>query len=186
MAVDATNIGQEVISEEIITFQNGRELSDFLEETFSITEQEGQLLVNYMEGHGYALGHKGTELYRGDLCYEQEQIRWEFDTIDDIVDLVSEWNFEMMQSAKADMESPDNFLDFINKKSRYDNLCEDEKALDVLFDRTKYGKDLNDMAQRLAEEFIRDLTSEKGLDGAIERMKEEIQQGIEQEKGRAR
>ena len=196
MAVNETNIGQEVISEEKepgefqqngseaaqeepTVFQNGRELAAFFEPTFSMTEQEAQLLVNYMEGHGCILGHKNGELYRGDLCYGQERTKWEIDTIDDAVDAVSEWNFEMMQAAKAEMENPDNFLDFINKKSRYDSLCEDEKVLDVLFDRTKHGKELNDMAQKLAEDFIRDLFSEKGLDGAIERMQEEMQQAAQ-------
>ena len=190
MTVDEMNIGQEVISgenepekfqqdgpeAEPTVFQNGKEVAAFFEPTFAMTEQEAQLLVNYTKGHGYILGYKDEGLYRGDLCYEQDRVKWEPDTIDDVVNDVSEWNFEMMQAARADMENPDNMLDFSKKKSDYDSLCEDEKVLDVLFDRTKYGKALNDMAQKLAEEFIRDLTSEKGLEGAIKRMKDEMQQ----------
>lgn len=167
------------VTEEPVTLWSGKELAAFLETTFPMTEQEADLLVGYMEGHNYNLGHKDGVLYRGDLCFEEGKVKWEPDTIDDVVDAVSEWNFEMMQTAKADMENTGDALDYSKKKSYFEKMCEDEKVLDVLFDRTKYGKDLNEMAQKLAEEFICDLNSEEGLDGAIGRMKEEVQKAAQ-------
>lgn len=167
------------VTEEPVTLWSGKELAAFLETTFPMTEQEADLLVGYMEGHNYNLGHKDGVLYRGDLCFEEGKVKWEPDTIDDVVDAVSEWNFEMMQTAKADMENTGDALDYSKKKSYFEKMCEDEKVLDALFDRTKYGKDLNEMAQKLAEEFICDLNSEEGLDGAIGRMKEEVQKAAQ-------
>lgn len=189
-----TNITQEVISEvknpeefqqnkqaetgeEFFTFLTGRELAGFFETAFPMTEQEADLLVNYMEGHGYNLGHKDGKLYQGDICYEERKVKWEPTAIDDVVDAVTDWNFEMMQAAEAEMENAynDDQPDYDEKKRIYDCLWEDEKVLDALFDRTKYGKNLNDMAKGLALDFISDMASEGGLDGSIKRMVGEMQ-----------
>lgn len=169
--------GSKAAGEEPVIFLTGRELAAFFETAFPMTEQEADLLVNYMEGHNYNLGHKDGTLYRGDICYEERKVKWEPDTIDDVVDIVTDWKFEMMQAATADMENAynDDQPDYNEKKRIYDYLWEDEKVLDALFDRTKYGKDLNDMAKKLAVDFISDMTSEGGLDGAIKRMLGEMQ-----------
>lgn len=75
-------------------------------------------------------------------------------------------------------------------------FCADEVLLDKLFDRTKYGKEIEELAKVLAEELIRDAESKDGIDGTIEKMKEAVSAGedllpnvspeLKQNKGRSR
>ncbi len=158
-------------------FQGGKELADFLEPTFPITEIEGEKLLGYMEGHGFLLGYKDGELYRGDLCYAQEETLWEPYSIDDAVNAAFEWNDDLLQEAKAGLSDSKDMIDFANKKSYFDSLCEDEKILDAMFDRTRYGKELDALAATLAETLIQDMKREGGIDAAIEKMAAQIRAG---------
>lgn len=158
-------------------FKDGKELAEFVRETFSITEEEGQKLVDYMEGHGYLLGHMDGEMFRGDLCDSQDKVDWEPYTIDDAVDAVAEWNFELIKDAEAAVTNPKDMIDFANQKSRLDSLREDEQILDKMFDRTKYGKELEALAVTLAEALIEDISREGGIDAAVKKMTDQIKAG---------
>lgn len=68
-------------------------------------------------------------------------------------------------------------IDFSNKKSYLDTLREDEKILDGMFDRTRYGKELEALAVKLAGELIEDMSREGGIDVAIQKMTEQIKEG---------
>lgn len=168
---------REMKAQEPDYFQSGKELAEFLEPTFPITEEEGNKLVGYMEGHGFLLGQKNGELYRGDLCYAEGETLWEAYSIDDAVNAVFEWNDELIQEAKAALLDSKDMIDFANKKSYLDTLCEDEKILDGLFDRTKYGKEIEEFAVTLAEAFFEDMNREGGIDAAVERMAAQIKAG---------
>ena len=146
---------------------------------FHLTEKEAQVLLNYMEGHDFMLGHKEGRLFRGDLSYEQEKVRWLEDTIDDVVDFVNEQNYDLLKTVQAEMKNSNDFIDFTNKKSRFESLQEDYKILDALFDRTKYGREIEALAQKLADEFISDMQSKEGIDGAIRKMTEQIEMGMD-------
>lgn len=158
-------------------FKDGKELAEFVRETFPITEEEGQKLVDYMEGHGYLLGHMDGEMFRGDLCDSQDKVDWEPYTIDDAVDAVAEWNFELIKDAEAAVTNPKDMIDFANQKSRLDSLREDEQILDKMFDRTKYGKELEALAVTLAEALIEDISREGGIDAAVKKMTDQIKAG---------
>lgn len=175
----------------------GAELIKFMEEngiSFQMDEQEADLLCGYMDGHGYVIGQKDGQIFRGDLCAETDRTVWEETTIDDLVDSAMEWNYEMLKEAKADMENPDNFIDFVNKHSRYENLCADEKVLDAMFERTEYGKQIEHVAEILVEQFIQNLQSKGDIDGAVKELVQGINGGHEapdtkqpeQKKGRSR
>ena len=175
----------------------GAEIAEFLKSSnipFKMNEQEAELLSGYMNGHGYVVGQKEGQLYRGDLCAEVDKIVWEETTIDDLVDSATEWNYEFLKEARSEMENPDNFIDFVNKHSRYEKLCADEKVLDAMFDRTKYGEQIEHIAEILADQFIQNLQSKGDIDGAVKELAQGIKGGQEepaiqqpeQQKGRTR
>lgn len=166
--------------EEPDLFSCGGDFAKFMsacDTPFELTETEADKLLGYMEGHDFLLGKKEGKLLRGDLCYQQKKIRWTQDSIDDVINDASEWNYDLLQKAQAEMESAKDLIDFANKKSKVDSLEEDEKILDVLFDRTRFGKELNDLVEKLAGELIEDMMSKDGIDGAIQRMTEAIAEG---------
>ena len=158
-------------------FQNAAAFVKFMDENdmlFHLTEKEAELLLSYMSGHDYVLGEKDGKLFRGDLSYRYGKIRWLEDTIDDVVDMVCEWNNDLLEKTQEAVQNPMDFIDFTEKKNKLDSLQDEEKVLDVLFDRTKYGKELDVIAHRLAEEFIRNIKSESEIDEAVKRMTEAV------------
>lgn len=179
------------------TILTGAELIKFMEEngiSFQMNEKEADLICSYMDGHGYVAGQKGGQLCRGALSAETDRIVWEETTIDDLVDSAMEWNYELLKEAKADMENPKNFSDFADKHSRYEILCADEKALDAMFDRTKYGEQIERVAEILVEQFVQNVQSTGDIDNAVKELAQGIaggqgatvKQQAEQKKGRAR
>ena len=179
------------------TIQTGAELISFMKESgisFQINEKEADLLCGYMDGHGHVIGQKDGQLCCGDLCAETDRTVWEETTIDDIVDSVTEWNYELLKEAKEFMENPKDFDDFVFQHSRHEDLCADEKVLDAMFDRTKYGEQIERMAEALAEQLIQNLQSKGDIDGAVKELVQGIKggqettatQNPEQKKGRAR
>lgn len=180
-------------------FLSGTDLIKFMGESdtsFELTEAEADKLLDYISRHNYLLGEKEGKLLQGDLCYAKEEARWAETSIDDVIRQVSLWNFGLLQEAEEAMSNPKDGIDFSNQKSRLDALREDEKVLDALFDCTKYGKELDELARKMAEKFIQDLQSPERSDGAIQRMAEGITAGkdllpdvspaLKQNKGRAR
>lgn len=158
-------------------FVDGEQLAEFLKETFPMSAEEGQKLIDYMEGHGCLMGHMEGKLYRGDLGCEQEKTHWEPDTIDDAVNEVAEWNFSMLQKAEEELSNPKDYADYADKKSRCDMLRGDEEILDRMFDRTKYGKEIDMLAVTLAKELAADMSREGGIDAAVEKMADQIKAG---------
>lgn len=184
-------------ADEYKTIQTGAELIKFMNEngiSFQINEKEADLLCSYMEGHGHVIGQKDGQLCCGDLCAEIDRTVWEETTIDDIVDSVTEWNYELLKEAREFMENPKDFDDFVFQHSRHEELCADEKVLDAMFDRTKYGEQIERMAEVLAEQFIQNLQSKGDIDGAVKELAQGIKGGQEitatqkpeQKKGRTR
>lgn len=128
---------------------------------FPMTEKEAEKLLGYMEGHEFLLGKKEGKLFQGDLCYEHGKVRWREVSVDYVVNRVTEWNYEFLESAKLQMEVADN-SNYAEVKEYYDTLCGDEKILDELFDRTRYGKELNKLAEEIAagKDLLPEISSE--------------------------
>lgn len=164
--------------EEPEMFSAAAELVEFMDTNdmlFHLSEQEAEVLLSYLNGNDFILGQKEGKLFRGNLDYAQGETRWQEDTIDDVVDSVCQWNYDLVQRAREETEHPRDFIDFTNKKNRLDTLVDEEKILDTMFDRTKYGKEVEEMAIKLVEEFLINMRSKGGMESAIAKMTEAIE-----------
>ncbi len=132
-----------------------------------LSEQEADVLIGYMEGHECLLGeHEGT-LYRGDLCYAQGVIRWKEYSIDDAVETACEWNGELLERAETEVENAENYAEYVKKKEYLESLQTDEKLLDSLFDRTRFGKELDVIAGKIAADIISGLEEKGDIEDAV-------------------
>ena len=144
-----------------------KQLMNWLDENdilMNLSECDATLLINYMEGHGYQLGLGSDGLIRidnGSGMDKEEPI-----AIDDVIDTVCEWNYEMIQFAKENLENAVGMREHLQKQEYYNGLRRDEKILDKMFEQTRYGKEIYDLAAKLAEETIRQLQKTRNLDKA--------------------
>ena len=174
-------LSQAIGRQEPEIFKDGKALAEFFKETFPMTEEEGQKLVDYLEGHGYLLGYMDGGMLRGNLCDEQDKVTWEPYTIDDAVDAVTEWNFELIKNAEAAVTNSKDMIDFANQKSRLDSLREDEQILDKMFDRTTHGKMIEAIGTSLAEALIEDINRGGDIDAAVRNLTDQIKEGVDQQ-----
>ena len=138
--------------EELLAFIKDNEIS------IVMTDKEAEMLLGYMEGHDYVVGFAEGRLYRGDLDDVPGEIVWDDDfSVDDLIDTVCEWNYELILDMDAERQNPKDMVDFSNKQSKYESLKADEKRLDRLFDKTSYGKELIEVATELADRVIAQL-----------------------------
>jgi len=145
----------------------GKQIMDWLDENdilMNLSERDVTLLINYMEGHGYQLGLGSDGLIRIDNSSGVDQE--EPISIDDIIDTVCEWNYEMIQFAKENLMNTVEMREHLQKQEYYNGLREDEKLLNKMFEQTHYGEEIYDLAAKLAEETIRELQKTGSLDKA--------------------
>lgn len=171
------------MKDEVRTFTEAEELLEYLLVNgcgIDLSKEDTELLFNYETGRGCYLGERDGRLCRVDVCMEPETV--EETTIDDVINEVMEWNYEMLQQADKDRHEPDNFVDFCNKQARYDLLAEDEKKIEAMFGQTSHQKEIDRMAERIALELIKKYVPE-----ALERMAAESQaESVPEPEGRAR
>ena len=96
---------------------------------FHFTDKEAELILDYMEGHGYMLGQANGVLYRGDMEEKQDETVWEEFPMDDVIDSCCEWNYELILDMDAQRQNASNLIDFGNSQNKYQNLKQDEIAL---------------------------------------------------------
>jgi len=150
-----------------------------------LNTKEAEVLLGYMEGHGYALGVLEGRFVRVDICEKNGEVM-EY-SIDDAIDAACEWNYELIQEAKEASANPSDFLGFCRKQSRYESLREDEKLLDKMFDRTCYGKEINDLALKLANAAIEQMKAGQDVKQAAMAVTEGMKScPANKEKGRSR
>ena len=137
------------MADENEVFTKAEELIEWLDEhdiLMNLTDKEASgfcgafciLLISYMEVHGYGIGVRENRLVRIDIT-ETENIVEDY-SIDDVIDSVFDWNYELITEADKERKNPDNFIDFCKKQERYESLLEDERIIEKMFDRTVYGK----------------------------------------------
>ena len=148
--------------EELLEFQRNFETG------FHFTDKEAEIIIDYFEGHDYVIGHVEGVLHRGDLADKKEEIVWEEYSMDDVIDLVCEWNYEFILDIDAERHNARDIIDFGNMQSRYDNLKSEEQVLDKLFDQTKYGKQVEELAVKLADELITNLSQGKDISDTVQ------------------
>lgn len=139
---------------ELITVEGLKDFQEKLNTGFHLTDKEAEIMLGYMEGHDYLLGENQGEFYRGDLAEVVGMICWEEFSMDDVIDLVCEWNYELILEADALRNNSTDLIDFSKMQSRYDSLKAEELIMDKLFQETKYAKEVEELAKKLADEFI--------------------------------
>lgn len=148
-----------------------------------MTDKEAELLLGYLEGHDYVVGFAEGQFYRGDLDEVPGEIVWDDYTVDDLIDAVCEWNYELILDMDAERQNPKDMIDFGNKQSKYENLKAEEVVLDKLFDQTKYRAGIDRLAEELANQFIQNL-NRKGLDNSVETLVSGIREPVMSGKAR--
>lgn len=87
--------------EELLAFIKDNEIS------IVMTDKEAEMLLGYMEGHDYVVGFAEGRLYRGDLDDVPGEIVWDDDfSVDDLIDTVCEWNYELILDMDAERQNP--------------------------------------------------------------------------------
>ena len=148
-----TEAGEDKVHE-LITVEELKDYQEKFNTGFHLTDKEAEVMLGYMEGHDYLLGENQGEFYRGDLAEVVGMICWEEFSMDDVIDLVCEWNYELILEADALRNNSTDLIDFSKMQSRYDSLKAEELIMDKLFQQTKYAKEVEILAKKLADEFI--------------------------------
>ena len=145
--------------------------------------EDAAVLLNYMEGHDYAIGIDADgKMYRQDMAEENGEI--EPYPIDDVIDKVCEWNYDLILDAEAHRADSKDFNDYNEYQSKYESLKADEKRLDRLFDKTCYGKELMAVATELADRVISQIEKGKEQSAAAVTVAEDIKNYSTGKRGR--
>ncbi|MCF2643447.1 multidrug transporter [Roseburia hominis] len=171
---------------EITLFSKPEELIAWAD-TFDIllnpSIEDAAILLNYMEGHDYAIGiDSDGKMYRQDIAEENGEI--ELYPIDDVIDTVCEWNYELILDADAHRADPKDFQDYSEYQKKYESLKADEKRLDRLFDKTCYGKEIIEVATKLADRVISQLGNKENLEKAAVTVAEGVKEYRTGKRGR--
>ena len=184
-----TEAGEDKVHE-LITVEELKDYQEKFNTGFHLTDKEAEVMLGYMEGHDYLLGEIQGKLYRGDLAEVVGMICWEDFSMDDVIDLVCEWNYELILEADALRNNPTDFIDFSKMQNRYDSLKAEVLIMDKLFQQTKYAKEVEELAKKLADEFIMNMNpgqkaiETKVLKDAIVSVNEQINQYGSRGRGR--
>lgn len=161
------------MNKEITFFSKPEELiswADKFDVLLNPSTEDAEILLNYMEGHDYVIGtdSEGT-MYRQDISVENGEI--EPYEIDDVIDTVCEWNYELildMEMHKDDSNTfPKDYEAYDAYKNKYGRLKADEKKLDRMFDKTRYAKEIDELATKLADTVIRNLKNKDDLQKSV-------------------
>ncbi len=150
-------------------FEDGRALSAYLMLTFNMSIKEADTLISYLDAHDYAVGHKES---RGFFLYDANG-EWRASSIDEVIDMVCDWNYEFIQIVKVFL---DEYSGEVNEamKHFYGILIEEEKLLDGLLSRTKYGEKVEKLAEEIAKEVVESYTQPEKLEEAVKHTAEKI------------
>lgn len=132
-----------------VIFTKAEELIEWLDENdilMNLADKEAGLILSYMESNGYCIGASGDKLFRVDKS--EPGLQPELYSIDDMIDTVFDWNYELKSEADKARRNPVSFIDFCEKQDRYESLVEDERMIEKMFDRTVYGKAITSALQK--------------------------------------
>ncbi len=171
---------------EITLFSEPEELiawAEAYDKQINLSLEDAALLLNYMEGHDYAIGTDAEgKMYRQDMAEENGEI--EPYPIDDVIDKVYEWNYDLILHAEAKKDDPKDFQEYCEFQKKYDSLKADERVLDRLFEKTRHAKEIDEVATALVEAFISNLEGKGNLDKAAATIAEGIKDYSTDKRGR--
>ncbi len=93
-------------------------------------------------------------------------------------------NYELILDADAKRHNPKDFIEFTSEQNRYESLKKEEFCLDRMFDRTVYGKEIEELAVKLADEFISKLNQSNDVEKSVAAVSEEVRQYSTDNRGR--
>jgi hypothetical protein len=163
------------MEEQTHAFTDAEELCDYLksQDIFYLAKKSDyQMILNYMEGHGYSLGTDSA----GNFCRidTNEKIReTEPYTMDEAIDAACEWNYELIRETAAALEEETDKETVERLEADLASLRREEARLDKLFDQTKYPAELDKLAAGIAEAFLERL-GVTGVDRAVEELGESM------------
>ena len=153
---------------EVVLFTKPEELvawADTHDALLNLSVEDADILLGYMEGHDYAIGRDTDgNLYRKDISEESGET--DPYSIDEIIDTVCEWNYEMILDADEERNGSEEPEDEEQQK-RYQKLKADECRLDRLFDKTSYGKEIMLLADELANNIINQISLGTGVEQSV-------------------
>ena len=148
----------------------------------TLYEKEAKVLLGYLEGHDYAIGVVDKKMVRVDIC--DENYEYEDYTIDEFIDTVCEWNYDLILHAEAKKDDPKDFQEYCEFQKKYDSLKADERVLDRLFEKTRHAKEIDEVATALVEAFISNLEGKGNVDKAVATIAERIKDYSTDKRGR--
>ena len=164
------------MDKEVTLFTKPEELLQWISDnniTIQFEQEDAQLLLDYMRDHDYVIGSDSDGvMVQKDIAAEDGEIQ--IFAFDDVIDIVCEWNYELLKESEAKINEPDGFVDFVSEKSRYERLCMEEKRLDKMFEQTKYAKEIEVMANALAEQVIEGLQRTGNVKESVDNLVENI------------
>ena len=174
------------MEQEIELFTKPEELIQWIQKSglsFDISVEDAEILLGYMEGHDYAIGQNEEGiLYRTDIAEVQGET--EVYSMDEVIDIVCQWNYEKILEEDEGRNNSKDFMDFSVHQNEYEKLKLDELRLDRLFDMTRFGREMEALAVKLANEFIENMNQHKEIDTAVRVVSEGIQQHSTGKRGR--
>ncbi len=113
-----------------------------------LTDEGAGLLLAYMQDNEIMLytGQDGG-LKRCDRFGEIADT-----TMDDVIDEVCEWNYEAIEDTGYRMQNPKNYMDYCSAYNRQRELKDEQTVLNLIFEDTKYGRDVQEMSLQLARD----------------------------------
>ncbi len=177
-----TVITTSLTGDNIHIFRKGKEFAEYQEKNntgFLLTDKEADMVLGYMEGHGYHIGIKDNQLLKGDYVDMDNQIMWEEFTMDDVIDQVCEWNYEMILDNEYYFNQSGLEKRSEESQKKYKQLKADEKVLDRLFDKTCYGKKVEELATQFANEIIASVSNDVNTDKVVKSLMTNITESFD-------
>ena len=116
-----------------------------VESSVKIQKKGAEILLRNLTEHNVQLHtDKEANLYMKVADKATEQT-----TIDDIVDLVCEYNYEEIYETEENIKSVSDFVSRCKEEKRLDDLKKEKQILDKIFYHTKYGRKVGVVADRI-------------------------------------
>lgn len=110
-----------------------------------LQKKGAEIILNYLSWHQVQLlADKDAKLYLTMKDKETEET-----TIDDVVDLVCEYNYEEIYEAEESVKEESDFVNKCRLEKRLEELKSDKYILDKIFYHTKYGRKVGVVADRI-------------------------------------
>lgn len=137
-----SDIGEHLLRE-ISVFLVAEDLAYWINNThntISLTNEEAELILNYMDGHGYNLGVEEGNLVR--VNQEEDSPTVEKYNINEAIYAVCDWNAELISETNENIHVAISVEEVCKLREYMKTLRADEGIIDKMFQKTSLGKTL--------------------------------------------